>query len=72
VQDQGPGITAERQDTIFELFERGGDTPGFGVGLWVSRQLARAMHGDLRVEFSSPGGSGFMLCLPIDAGHTPT
>lgn len=66
VADQGPGLTEEQADAVFEKFERLGrsDEGGSGLGLYISRRLARAMGGDLTVE-SAPGhGARFILELP--------
>ena len=56
VADQGKGIAAEDQARIFERFERvdTSEPGGTGLGLTISRRLARAMGGDVTVE-SAPG-----------------
>jgi len=69
VSDQGNGISAESQSRIFERFERAvgptTDISGFGVGLWVTRQLCDAMKGAIEVH-STPGkGSTFDIMLPV-------
>ncbi|MDB4877929.1 MAG: ATP-binding region ATPase domain protein [Gemmatimonadetes bacterium] len=69
VADNGPGIPAEQHDAIFEAFvqlgaglaNRGG---GVGLGLAISRDIARSMHGDLTVESTLGVGSRFTLTLP--------
>lgn len=66
VADQGQGLTEEQQDKAFEQFERLGrrGDGGTGLGLYISRRLARAMGGDLTVE-SAPGqGARFTLAIP--------
>ncbi len=69
VSDTGPGIPSERQDEIFEPFvqlDRSLTTSreGVGLGLAISRDLARGMGGELRVE-SAPGqGARFIVELP--------
>lgn len=66
VADQGPGLSAEQQARVFEKFERLGRSGdgGSGLGLYISRRLARAMGGDLTVE-SAPGqGARFVLSVP--------
>lgn len=66
VADQGPGLTAEQAAKVFRKFERLGRSGdgGSGLGLYISRKLALAMNGDLRVE-SIPGeGARFSLELP--------
>lgn len=68
VADQGPGLDAEQQRKVFEKFERLGRSGdgGSGLGLYISRRLARAMGGELTVE-SAPGtGARFMLAVPAD------
>ena len=66
VADQGPGMSVEQQARVFEKFERLGRSGdgGTGLGLYISRRLARAMGGDLTVE-STPGeGARFILEVP--------
>jgi PAS domain S-box-containing protein len=69
VRDTGIGVPAEQLDEIFEPFvqaKRAVHTTdgGVGLGLAISRQLARAMQGDLRVESVEGQGSTFTLTLP--------
>lgn len=70
VVDRGIGIASEHHDRIFERFERATSAShyaGFGLGLWLVRQLVTAMHGTVRVE-SAPGrGSTFIVDLPRNA-----
>lgn len=80
VADQGPGLSADQQARVFEKFERLGrsDEGGSGLGLYISRRLARAMGGDLSID-SAPGqGARFILEVPADllaqaptTGHEP-
>ncbi|MDD4702038.1 MAG: ATP-binding protein, partial [Desulfovibrio sp.] len=73
VQDTGPGLPKEDAERIFESFQRGSDNPsapGTGLGLYISRTIARRMGGDVTVT-SSPGqGSCFTLelCLQLPRG----
>ncbi len=66
VADQGGGIAAEDHERIFERFERlglaGGE--GSGLGLYISRKLARAMGGDVTVDSAMGQGARFTLDLP--------
>lgn len=69
VADQGRGIAPEDQEKIFDKFERLGrdEAGGSGLGLYISRRLARAMQGDVTVE-SAPGqGARFTLRLKARA-----
>lgn len=66
VADEGPGIAREELGKVFDKSERLGRSGdgGSGLGLYISRRLARAMRGDLTVE-SVPGeGARFTLELP--------
>ena len=69
VSDTGIGIPADHLERIFEPFvqARRAVNPsdhGFGLGLAISRQLARAMGGDLTVRSAVTEGSTFTLSLP--------
>lgn len=66
VADQGLGLDAAQQERVFEKFERLGRSGdgGSGLGLYISRRIARAMDGELTVE-SAPGqGARFTLSVP--------
>jgi PAS domain S-box-containing protein len=65
VSDTGPGIGDQSEDWLFEPFERGANTEveGTGLGLALSRNLARLMGGDVRLLCSSELGSTFALQL---------
>ena len=65
VADEGPGIAEADQQRSFERYERVGDAPGgIGLGLAISRRLARSMGGDIELQ-SAPGeGARFTLVLP--------
>jgi signal transduction histidine kinase len=68
VRDQGRGISTAEQARVFERFERavrlGEQRAGFGVGLWIVRQLAEAMGGGIRIMSDSGAGSNFCVSLP--------
>ena len=73
VRDTGRGIDAPDRERIFEPFEQvqseGTLTSGTGLGLPVSRELARRLGGDITVE-SHPGeGSTFTVRLPAEAAQ---
>jgi signal transduction histidine kinase len=73
VRDTGPGIAPDQHEAIFEEFRQAeGTSPGIGLGLAISRRLARVMGGEITVE-SDPGeGSKFHLRLPLDCRTAPT
>jgi signal transduction histidine kinase len=69
VADTGPGIPEGEVEAIFEPFVQLGRTlstgpEGTGLGLAISRELARSMHGDLRVTTTPGSGAVFTLELP--------
>lgn len=74
VADEGQGVTPEQAVRIFDKGERlgrdsnagrdGKKDGGSGLGLYISRRLARAMDGDLTVEAAPGGGALFRLDLP--------
>jgi signal transduction histidine kinase len=67
VRDSGIGISPEHLSNVFERGWRGSEGAfgkGFGLGLWIVRELVRALDGEVKVE-SKPGeGSTFTVCLP--------
>jgi signal transduction histidine kinase len=72
VQDTGSGISLSDLDRIFEEFEQvrpsgRGDSMqrGTGLGLTISRKLARLLGGEIAVESTMGSGSRFTLTLPI-------
>jgi signal transduction histidine kinase len=69
IADTGVGIPADKLEAIFDPFvqvKEGivGRDSGIGLGLAISRDLAHAMHGDLKVESELGRGSRFTLVLP--------
>ena len=69
VQDTGPGIPDSRREQVFEPFvqlDRSLTQPqeGIGLGLAISRDLARGMRGELALESTKGKGARFVLTLP--------
>ncbi len=72
VTDHGIGIASDAQARIFERFERAVPSNhygGFGIGLWLTRQMATAHGGDVRVTSRRGEGSTFTIELPLDPGE---
>lgn len=67
VADAGDGIAPENHERIFDRFERLGlrDGTGSGLGLYISRRLARAMGGDLGIDSAPMQGARFVFTLPV-------
>lgn len=70
VADQGPGLTAEQRELVFERFfrvdaSRSRAAGGSGIGLAIARALADAMGGRIWAESAGPGlGATFRIALP--------
>jgi PAS domain S-box-containing protein len=63
VADNGPGIPGDRTERIFEEGEKGLDSEGTGLGLYIVRTLVDRYGGDVRVEDNEPEGSVFAVEL---------
>jgi signal transduction histidine kinase len=71
VSDTGPGIPAEELERIFNEFHRVPGTPGggHGLGLAISRRIARLLGGEVTVRSTLGAGSTFVLWLPVREEH---
>jgi PAS domain S-box-containing protein len=70
VRDQGIGISPEDQARLFQRFERLASErhySGFGLGLWIVKQILDAMRGRILVESELERGSRFTVELPRQA-----
>jgi two-component system sensor histidine kinase KdpD len=70
VRDRGPGVDPGEREAIFDRFARGrraaGRAQGTGLGLAMTREIARAHGGDVTLRGRSGGGSIFTLCVPLE------
>jgi signal transduction histidine kinase len=67
VKDGGPGIEAEKLESIFQRFERVGGIngpSGLGLGLYLSRQIVEAHGGKIWAESIFGDGASFVILLP--------
>jgi two-component system, OmpR family, heavy metal sensor histidine kinase CusS len=69
VADEGPGIADEDRPRVFERFARGRGavSPGTGLGLALSREIAERHHGRLDVDSQARRGTRAVLALPLVA-----
>ncbi len=68
VQDEGPGVAEEELESIFDVYQTkaGEEGKGSGLGLPLSRRLARLLGGELLALAGTPvGGARFVLQLPV-------
>jgi K+-sensing histidine kinase KdpD len=67
VADQGPGVSSELKDKIFDKFAQGpgAGKGGVGLGLSIVRGFMRAQGGDVSVDSPPGGGARFTLFLPL-------
>lgn len=70
ITDNGPGVPEQLRKNLFRPFSRSakaesGRKPGVGLGLALSRDLARSIGGELVLKHSSEKGSTFELTLPL-------
>lgn len=70
IDDDGPGIPAERRDDVFRPFRRldaarGPDTGGVGLGLTIARDVARAHGGDITLHDAPAGGLRALVRIPV-------
>ena len=75
VRDRGAGIPASERARVFERFERvvrqNERHSGFGVGLWVVRQLVQLLEGAITVDDAPGGGALFTVELPLQMKEHP-
>jgi signal transduction histidine kinase len=72
VTDHGIGIDDQHRDRIFQRFERAvanRDFGGFGLGLWIARQIVEASGGAIEVASVLGQGSTFTVRLPLNRDH---
>lgn len=74
IADEGKGIAPEDQHRVFEKFQRvdPSEPGGNGLGLYISRRLARAMGGDLTLQSTPGDGARFTLSLPAALPPEPS
>jgi len=70
IDDDGPGIPAERREDVFKAFvrlegSRNPKTGGVGLGMTIARDSVRAHGGDVHLEDSPLGGLRVRLHLPL-------
>ncbi len=67
VADNGPGLPEQARTNLFKAFAGSTRRDGTGLGLALSRDLARAMGGDLELGETGENGTRFVIFLPTEA-----
>jgi signal transduction histidine kinase len=68
VEDEGPGLSEGAEESVFERFGRGGVEPapsGMGLGLSISRSIARRHGGTLAAARTAESRTRFTLTVPM-------
>ncbi|WP_162354505.1 PAS domain S-box protein [Natrialba swarupiae] len=69
IADNGPGVPDHRKEAIFGKGEKGLDSPGTGLGLYLVDTLVDTYGGNVWVEDNDPEGAVFVVELPTDSDH---
>lgn len=69
VRDEGPGLTEEDRERLFQKFAKlsarpSGGEYSTGLGLFIVKKLVETMHGDIRCESTAGEGARFIVDLP--------
>ena len=66
VEDDGTGLPSQMIETMYEPFVKGDNsTEGSGIGLFVAKEMAERMQGELTYSQSALGGAKFTLTFPV-------
>ncbi|MDP9001039.1 MAG: PAS domain-containing sensor histidine kinase [Myxococcota bacterium] len=72
IRDHGLGIAASEQPHLFKRFARAAGARnyrGFGLGLWITREIVEASGGRIELQSSEGEGSTFIVTLPLGGDH---
>jgi signal transduction histidine kinase len=72
IEDDGRGVPVDLAPRMFDPFVSGGEQPGSGLGLYLSRRIVEQFGGRLWYEPRREGGSRFAVELPAADGALPT
>ena len=71
ISDEGPGMSSEEAQSVFERFYRGhrtSDIEGSGLGLAIVRQVAESAGGSVSLVSSPESGTTVKVSLPVVGG----
>ena len=67
VRDHGDGLGEAEPESLFEPFQRGRTSGGFGLGLAIARRAVAVHHGSIHAQNLSEGGVEVQITLPLDS-----
>lgn len=67
VADDGPGVSPNLADTLFQRYERGNSSRGMGLGLAIVKLVVESHGGNVRLDNHPLGGAAFVVELPLRA-----
>ena len=65
VTDEGPGLSPDLRETLFDRFVKSPESPGSGLGLAIAKAIVEAHGGTIRAEAGSSGGTRIAFSLPL-------
>ncbi|QJB37947.1 response regulator [Chitinophaga oryzae] len=65
IEDQGPGLSAEQADRIFDLYATSNPGTGSGIGLYVTKKLVTLLGGTIQASGKPGKGTTFTLVFPL-------
>ncbi len=69
IEDSGIGMSSEMQKALFNPFVSTDSTQGFGLGLFISKEIIKLMDGDISIESKENRGSTFSVTFIVKKGN---
>ena len=69
IEDTGAGMSQEVQKALFDPFVTGDSTQGFGLGLFISKEIIKLMDGEISVKSLEGNGSTFSVSFMVEKAH---
>ncbi len=69
IEDTGTGMSEEVEQALFDPFVTGDSTQGFGLGLFISKEIIKLMDGEIFVKSLEGKGSTFSVSFMVEKAH---